>query len=322
MYIDTKTAVIKIQSFLNDLDFLCANESIEKVEKPGEGNMNVVLRIQTNKRSFIVKQSRPFVQKYQDIAAPLERIDVEKKFYNSITNSIVKKHIPNVLAFYEKENTLILEDLGQCHDMSFIYNSRIIDDHKLNTLVTILSTIHATVVTDSYPQNKELRILNHQHIFVLPFKEDNGFSLDSVQEGLEALSITYKKDSKLKQRIASIGERYLTKGNTLLHGDYYPGSWMVLDKNIYIIDPEFSFKGFVEFDLGVLAAHTIMATMNNSYLSKIRGMYKLNVDEKLLSQITGIEIMRRLIGLAQLPIKRTLEEKNNLLKTAYSLIMG
>ena len=321
MYIDANTAVIEIQSFLNDLNFLSTNETIEKVEKPGEGNMNVVLRIQTDKRSFIVKQSRPFVQKYQEIAAPVERIEVEQKFYSSITNSVITKHIPNILAFYEKENTLILEDLGQCHDMSFIYNSRKIDDYKLKTLVNVLSAIHAMSVADSYPENKELRLLNHQHIFVLPFKKDNGFSLDSVQEGLEALSITYKKDTKLKQKIASIGERYLTKGNTLLHGDYYPGSWMVLDKNIYIIDPEFSFKGFVEFDLGVLAAHTIMATMNNSYLSKIKDIYSLDVDEKLLSQITGIEIMRRLIGLAQLPLNRTLDEKNSLLKTAYRLIM-
>ena len=48
------------------------------------------------------------------------------------------------------------------------------------------------------------------------------------------------------------GERYLAEGSTLLHGDYYPGSWMTVDDAVFVIDPEFSFKGFPEFDLGVM----------------------------------------------------------------------
>ena len=35
----------------------------------------------------------------------------------------------------------------------------------------------------------------------------------------------------------------------------------------------------------------------------------------------GIEIIRRLIGLAQLPIKRTLKQKKNLLNLANNLIL-
>ncbi len=61
---------------------------LEGVERAGEGNMNLVLRVRTVAgsvigsagRSAIVKQSRDWVEKYPDIAAPGDRIWVEAAF--------------------------------------------------------------------------------------------------------------------------------------------------------------------------------------------------------------------------------------------------
>jgi 5-methylthioribose kinase len=205
--------------------------------------------------------------------------------------------------------------------MSYLYDSRLVEEAQLKTLVTALETIHSTSVANTYPDNITLRELNHQHIFVLPFLLDNGFSLDNIQEGLEKVSLPYKKDGTLKDRINLVGQKYLDKGNTLIHGDYYPGSWMTKGNQIFIIDPEFSFMGFAEFDVGVLAAHCIMITMDGSILEQIMTFYKSNLNVELLRQIAGIEIMRRIIGLAQLPVKRSLDEKKHLLELAYRLVM-
>ena len=320
-YIDIHTDLKIIKEFLLEINFLKESEEILSAEKPGEGNMNVVLRVTTNQRSFIVKQSRPFVQKYQDIPAPEDRIDVEYQFYKAIESPAITCHIPKVLAYDAKNYVLILEDLGNCEDMSLVYKNRVIETESIQLLVDILSNIHKSEVSNTYPENKELRALNHQHIFVLPFVTDNGFSLDTIQDGLEAVSQAYKNDEKLKAQITLVGERYLSEGTTLLHGDYYPGSWMTKEDEVYVIDPEFSFKGFAEFDLGVMAAHMVMATGNKLMISRIKQAYKLKLDEPLFLQITGIEIMRRLIGLAQLPLERTLEEKKELLEIARLLII-
>jgi 5-methylthioribose kinase len=43
-------------------------------------------------------------------------------------------------------------------------------------------------------------------------------------------------------------------------------------------------------------------------------------DEQLLGQFTGIEIMRRLIGLAQLPLSLSLEKKVGLLAMAAGML--
>lgn len=318
---DLTSPIVEVEDYLKAKGWLNIQAHIESIEKPGEGNMNVVLRIKTEKRSIILKQSRPFVQKYQQIAAPLERIAVEYKFYETISGDEINSNIPKIIGYDAEEYVLLLEDLGDCEDMSYLYQNRSIDADHLEKLVSILTTIHAQKTSNDFPNNIEMRQLNHQHIFVLPFMEDNGFQLDVIQDGLQALSMPYKQDKELKSIIDSIGKKYLSEGDTLLHGDYYPGSWMTKGDQIYVIDPEFSFVGFAEFDLGVMIAHVIVTAMDADYMESIFQMYSGKVDKKLTRQTAGIEIMRRMIGLAQLPLGRTIEEKQYLLQTAHGMIV-
>ncbi len=119
----------------------------------------------------------------------------------------------------------------------------------------------------------------------------------------------------------SVGNRYLSPGDTLLHGDYYPGSWMTVNEKVFVIDPEFSFMGFAEYDLGVMAAHGIMATMSPGFLPCVLKKYSGKAEKKLVRQVAGIEIIRRLIGLAQLPLERTIKEKDYLLQEAGKMIL-
>lgn len=319
--IDLKTPVKQLEDFLRLKSWLEADEFIKDISKPGEGNMNVVLRVKTNQRSLILKQSRPFVQKYQEIKAPLNRIEVEQHFYSTMANSKVKHHFPKI-HYYDKENYLmVLEDLGECKDMSLYYNTGSFSLPMIETLVEVLNNIHSRQKPKDYPLNKELRALNHQHIFVLPFLNNNGFTLDSVQQGLQNLSLPYKNDPSLKEVVNSIGEIYLSEGDVLLHGDYYPGSWMQKEEEIFIIDPEFSFIGFREFDLGVMLAHVLMANMEEQLIDHILGIYSANANIKLVKQVAGIEIIRRIIGLAQLPLQRSLLEKDYLLQIARKMIL-
>lgn len=321
-YLDINTPISELQDYLMTKGWMDSDEEISSEEKPGEGNMNVVIRIKTNKRSFILKQSRPFVQKYRQIEAPLNRIAVEQQFYSIVSGEELQSHFPKILGYDAAEYLIVMEDLGHCVDMSSIYSSRSIAVNDLKKLLNALRQIHQNEVPDDFPENMEMRRLNHQHIFVLPFLEDNGFQLDTIQEGLQELSLPYRKDKKLKSVINEIGKRYLSKGETLLHGDYFPGSWMTEAENLYIIDPEFGFAGFPEFDLGVMAAHSIIATADASYLDTIFDLYNSNAQKSLMTKVAGIEIMRRLIGLAQLPLERTIAEKQYLLELARKMVMS
>ena len=315
---DQKTPVDELNDYLkNRINFLKKNEVLIDKEIPGEGNMNIVIRLITNQRSFILKQSRSFVVKYPKLSAPLNRIDVEYNFYSQVG---VNSFFPKVLKFDPKNYILFLEDLGTCEDLTSIYQSTIIPKDFIDKLIMGLNYIHQQKTFKVYPENKLLRKLNHQHIFILPFIE-NDFPLDHVQKGLKNLAKPFKTNKLLFKKISEAGKIYMEKGDTLLHGDYYPGSWIQLDKRFCIIDPEFSFVGPKEFDLGVMAAHIILTTGQRSFFDLTIKNYEGTINVNMTKIYCGIEIIRRLIGLAQLPIKRTLKQKKNLLNLANNLIL-
>ena len=136
--------------------------------------------------------------------------------------------------------------------------------------------------------------------------------------------MTYKTDSGLKKQIHALGERYLGSGFHLIHGDFYPGSWLKTQSSIKIIDPEFGFFGLAEYDLGVTMAHLKMAEQDDALISLLLSNYPYPRDynAKLCDAFCGVEIMRRIIGIAQLPLALTLEEKTALLKDAQKLILS
>ena len=319
-YIDYNTPIDQLQQLLEAKGWL-KDEGILHVEKGGEGNMNMVMKVETNRRTVILKQPRPYVFKYPDIAAPVDRIFTEFQFYQAIKSSSLKGQVPNILEFEEEDHLMMMDYISEARDMTYLYGQREIQSGSFVSLVESLNTLHSASPV-SYPTNLELRKLNHQHIFHLPFLEENGFSLDVIQPGLEALAGPFKTDQQIKQVVEQLGKRYLEEGDVLLHGDYYPGSWMQSEEQTYLIDAEFSHIGFREFDLGVMAAHTIMIVGDTSYIQQLFDNYEHAYEEQTVLHVAGTEIIRRLIGLGQLPLERSLEEKAQLLELAKGLLIS
>ena len=319
MLVDINIAYDELTSYLKQKNiFLEEDEYVENIEIAGEGNMNVVLRVFSNKNTFILKQSRTFVRKYPNIQAPLERINVEYNFYKHVSKN---SFLPKLKGYIQDDYILILEDLGKGEDMTFIYDNRDISKNVIKDFILALSDIHIQNFDKGFPENKELRKLNHQHIFVLPFLENNGFSLNKVQDGLEDLAKPFKQNKKLIKKLKYLGNNYMSKGDTLVHGDYYPGSWLYANEKRFIIDPEFSFIGPKEFDLGVMAAHLVLTTGNKTAIDYIFEYYPNSFNRDLMSQYCGAEMIRRIIGIAQLPMKREINEKKELLHLALKFIL-
>jgi 5-methylthioribose kinase len=308
--------------YLQDKNWMEPYEEVLRLEKPGEGNMNVVVRVVGDTRNLILKQSRAFVNKYPQIPAPIERISVERQFY-ALAASLpeLRKYLPWVVGFDAKNHLMVLEDLGKGADYTFIYKKeQPMAAEDLAAAVEFLNVLHAQKFDNEtvrcFPDNLALRKLNHEHLFVYPYMEDNGFDLDTIQPGLQSVAMTYKNDSALKRRVSALGELYLSSGGTLLHGDYYPGSWLRVNAGFKVIDPEFCFFGPAEYDLGVMLAHLRMAQQPEADIETVFEQYGSDLDIQLVEQIECMEILRRVIGLAQLPLDLSLEEKEELLKWA------
>ncbi len=293
--------------------------------------MNCVLRVVTSLRTFILKQARPWVEKYPNVAAPWDRALMEARFYQGVElRHTVAKYLPKLLGFHSEERLLMLEDLGEAQDFTFVYSDagRRPEVAELNGLIDFLVALHTSFRNPEFADafsNIEMRILNHEHIFALPMRKDNGLDLDAITPGLFVPAIRLQNDPDYCGEVGSLGERYLdtSRGVCLIHGDYFPGSWLRARQGVYVIDPEFCFYGPPEWDLGVMTAHLYFAGQSPSSINRLFSRYaeRASVDRSLALQFAVVEIMRRLIGVAQLPAKFGLERQTELLQLSRALVL-
>ena len=316
-----------LEPLLRSVDLLAPEESVVRTEKPGEGNMNFVLRVITTKRSFILKQSRPWVEKYPQIAAPVERLEAEAAYYRVIAaDPDLRAMSPTLLALESTHLIMVTEDLGRASDLTSIFTKGAeLPVADIHALFDYLGRLHVTsndIDPAAFPPNQKLKELNHAHIFDLPFRRDNGFDLDATQPGLNALAQPVVGNDGLRTRLTELGQFYLGSGPVLIHGDFYPGSWLRTDDGLKVIDPEFAFFGQAEFDMGVMIAHLLMARIPLETIKTCLPAYLQHgsIDETLVIEFAGAEILRRLLGLAQLPVDLDLVEKSKLIELAQRFI--
>lgn len=317
-----------LTDYLQNLGILSSHDRVLDIQKPGEGNMNLVLRVTTQNRSLIVKQSRPWVEKYPHISAPSQRAEIESLFYIMVQeDDMLQKAMPKLINNDRKSHILILEDLGVTSDFSDLYDGAKIQTHEIDLLIQFLTNLHIRfhTVSSSYSiTNTDMRKLNHDHIFRIPFDTNNGIDLDSFSPGLRSVTNNLLKDGTLLTKAKEIGGVYMEDGDTLLHGDFYPGSWLRKDKRVYVIDHEFCFFGHKEFDIGVFIAHLVLTNQDKIQIARVLDIYKkqIEIDEALINSFVGIEMLRRLIGVAQLPLKLSLKEKKVFLEMARELVIS
>ncbi|CAH1002495.1 Methylthioribose kinase [Neolewinella maritima] len=309
----------RIEAYLQQLGYLIHGERVVAVAPAGEGNMNVTLRVMTSRHRFILKQSRPWVAKFPQLDAPVERILVEHSFHRAIvTDRYLANKMPELLKADEKNYVLLLEDLGDAGDLTTVYQQ---DDGmsrgQLATLLEFAGKLHRRTPAD-FPANDKLKTLNHAHIFDLPLRADNGFPLDAIYPGLARVAQPYQHDEALRRVVAGLGARYLATGTTLIHGDFYPGSFLDAEDGLYVIDAEFAHLGRPEFDIGVLMAHLLMSRASEKRILQIDTDYGKppGFEVALARQFCYVEIIRRIIGIAQLPLSLTLDERSRLLERA------
>jgi 5-methylthioribose kinase len=326
-----------LEEYARDRGFLHPGESLLSAARAGEGNMNLTLRLVTTGRSFILKQARPWVEKYPAIEAPAGRALVEGAFYRAVASrSALRKAMPELLGQDPDSGVLVLEDLGEAKDFTDLYRGGSLSEAHLEALVSYLIELHRPfaereplfenrlfenrLFENRLFENRKMRALNHEHIFRLPLAADNGIDLDRITPGLDGLSRELQEDGRYVSRVRELGALYLEDGDSLVHGDYFPGSWLRTDGGIRVIDPEFCFVGNAAFDLGVLCAHLYLC--RRPELAG-RAVERYGADGGFASTaqgFAGVEIMRRLLGVAQLPLEAGLDEKRELLALSTRLV--
>ena len=319
----------ELATWLRSAGILTHEEFVCSVTKAGEGNMNCTVRVATSQRSFIVKQARPWVEKYPHFDAPWDRALREMEFYRlAVQSPVVAAGLPRLLHCDQTARLLVLEDLGQEGDYSDLYRGAKLRLTEVGALAAWLSALHGAFTEPPVEHrgltNHDMRALNSQHIFFIPFQPNNGLDLDAITPGLGAVATQLQSDPALAARARELAAWYLADGNCLLHGDYFPGSFLRTPAGPHLIDPEFAHFGHPEFDPAVLLAHLHLAGQPGELAERFLRDYQRppGFDDVCLRQFTGIEILRRLLGYAQLPLAYDLATKTRLLEFGRELVVG
>ena len=166
-----------------------------------------------------------------------------------------------------------------------------------------------------------MRQLNHAHQYVIPLDPDCPVLLEQLEPGLSAAAKTLREDHSYRRRVDDTAHRYLADGQCLLHGDFFFGSFLRTTRGVMVIDPEFCYFGDREYDLGVLIAHLALARLPIAMARRLLMQYgDVPLDRPLLVQYACCEVMRRLIGVAQLPLAEDTPRAELLLKSREAML--
>lgn len=289
---------------LGALGWLAPGDVLTGIASAGNGNLNLTLRVTAGKRSAILKQARPWVERYPAIAAPVERSAVEASFYRLVhTSPALAGFMPMLIGIDPAWHILLIEDVGLQADAATHYARVAADSTGQARLIDFLARLHTLNPPPSaLPCNRRMLLVNHPHLFALPFAE---------------------ADRDLAETAAELGDRYLANKGALLHGDFFPEAWVYGASGIQVIDPEFCLFGPPEFDLGVMAAHLMMADDATS-LDRLTAQYGsvsgAQIDRVLVARYAGVEIWRRLKGVAPVSLALSDDRRATLIALAAALI--
>lgn len=303
-----------LELYLRERRIISPKQSLERIESAGQGNMNLTLRIHVRspKQSLILKQARPWVEKYPSIAAPQDRLSTEAAFYRSLESvPELRAMSPRLSLFDESSALIIMEDLGPALqiDSFYEYPGQAFKNISPSALARYLKTLHGLVLARETTRltNRAMRALNHEYIFVQPFSHGAIDHLKQVRPDLVPLFEKHvQANPALRLAAAELGEFYLEDGAHLVHGDFFPGAWISRNDTLYVIDSEFAFHGTPAWDLGCLLAHFVLARQPSEHYAEFLRNYDGASPSPApeVVRFAGVEILRRLVGVAQLPLPR------------------
>ncbi|HUU35199.1 MAG TPA: phosphotransferase [Vicinamibacterales bacterium] len=321
----------QLTTYLRQRGWMAPGEAIQALSPAGDGNMNCTIRVVTSARRLVVKQGRPWVERYPSIPAPAGRTLVEAAFYETVAAvPAVAGRMPALVGVDREHRVLVMDDCVGFADVTGVYSGGTLDPAVLDTLLAYLAALHRLPVGDPAVipfSNEPMQALNHAYIFALPLvcDADASLRLDGITPGLSRLAERLSAEAVYSDAVARLGQRYLHGApRALVHGDFFPGSWLARDRDVVVIDPEFCFAGAPEFDYGVMAAHLMLAGQDDELVRRITGAaLAQGLEADLVAGFAGVEVMRRLIGVAQLPkLSLPLAAKAALLDRSRRLVLG
>ncbi|MBR0409630.1 MAG: phosphotransferase [Eubacterium sp.] len=248
----------------------------------GDGYCNYVFTVSDGKHSVIVKQSTETLRRRGSVLTPRRnRFEYE---IMQLRSAIVPQYVPKVFHVDFDNYIIVMEDVSNLKLVRFEFNK----DHQLPRFAyqgaeylaaTHFYTSEFYLPTKTYRallahfMNAELRSVMENGIFLGIFGADD-FDHACGQDYVNYCKWVFE-DPDLKFQRYKLRHLFMSKSETLIHGDFHTSNIFADDDSLKVIDMEYTFGAPFSYDLGF-----ILANILSQYCSAAFRPYDNEADRK------------------------------------------
>ncbi|MFN3971780.1 MAG: S-methyl-5-thioribose kinase [Gemmobacter sp.] len=238
-----------------------------RVREVGDGNLNLVFIVESPAGALVVKQALPYVRLVGDSwPLPLKRSFFE---YNALVRHAARDpgRVPEVYHFDEAQALVVMRYLSphvilRKSIVAGVQHPNLARDMGLFLARTLFRGSNLSMAA---PQAKADLALFADNVALADITENLVFSdpyfaapMNRHTPGLEPWIGKLRADRDMKVAAQAMKHSFVSKGETLVHGDLHSGSIMVTQTDTQVIDPEFAIYGPFGFDIGMLLANFLL----------------------------------------------------------------
>lgn len=265
-----------IKKYLFSLEFIQKIHMYEKLEVVDISNgINLVFLISFYKNShpkIVLKQALSFFREHKYESISQNRLDAEIQAYE-----VLHKHIPEQLPqiyYTSKDMKIIIMqyiDGALCLEDLFCYKikhptltkdvAHFLSKSLFHTSSFCLTTPKKKELIDIFNKNSEICALTEMYVFTDSFPSKKHTTNHSSKHFLHEILYI---DKELQKSILELKYKFMTRSDSLIHGDFKSGCFLLTEKKTYIIDFEFAFVGPFGYDMGSFFYSLIAAAVSHS----------------------------------------------------------
>lgn len=230
----------------------------------GDGYCNFVFRIQDANSSFIVKQSTPTLRRRGKNLDP----NRNRKEYEimKLRSEIVPQYVPKLYSIDYDNHVFIMEDVSNLKLIRYQLNENrrfpelakqgahyLAATHFYTSEFYLSSADYRKLLSDF--MNAELRVVMEDGIFLHIFGSDRYDPACGPEYEAYCKSIRY--DEKLQFQRYKLRHLFMSKSETLIHGDFHTSNLFADDETLKVIDMEYTFGAPFSYDLGFIIANLL-----------------------------------------------------------------
>ncbi|WP_372713480.1 S-methyl-5-thioribose kinase [Ilyobacter sp.] len=238
----------------------------DQEDEETDGFVNFIFRIMDSTgKSVILKQARPYIRVFDEALLDVSRNKLEYETIR-IRSGICHDYVPEIFHVDYENNAFIMEDCKDYKPLRFELSKM----KRFNDLAKQISEYMSK--TNFYTSEYFLSSEDHKrlqaafvNVEMRNIMENVAFVKDYLNDGTqrddthEAIVKWIWRQEVVQLETLKSRDIFMKKGQCLVHGDLHTSNVLISEKNIKVIDMEYTFMGPFSADMGYFLANFIFA---------------------------------------------------------------